>query len=295
MSTIIGSPLTRIGQELVLDPVEGYRTREVWRGTQAQLLGLQAAFNTGGLRSTVDVTEGRPQLYVDIAGQDPNGGDEVPVEKWTFNKDYVQESLWSNKRIMDLIESYRALLQSTYGKVFLFSDVLSGVRRDCENALKGLRPDAVYSVVEDGLPTGTSGVTYEEISKGPLTPAETLFANYISPIPLNIYKLLLLGADSYEIERLVVTRSRTFSIAYASRVQMLETPRIYSTASLIAAEFIPAVIAAQLPGTPSSKPENTAWAWKVRQDRSEISSNGKVEEVRDWVFAPWSTLLYQLV
>lgn len=291
---IIGSPVVRVGQELVLDPQEGYRTREIWRGTKASLLALQTGFNAAGLRSTVIDEEGRPSLQVDIS-QTTTGETEAPIEKWTFNKDYVQESLWSNKRIMDAIETYRALLQTTYSQTYVFSDVLSSVRRACENALKGLRANAVYSVIEEGLPTGTTGVDFIEISKGPLTPAETLFSSYISATPLNIYKLLLLGADSYEIERLVVTRTRSYSIAYyrgGGGIVMDETPKVYSRASLIATEKIPSYVAAQLPAVPANKPENTEWAWKVRQDRSEISSAGRVEETRDWVFAPWSTLLY---
>lgn len=304
-STVLGTSLVRTGQELVYDPERGYITREVWRGTKSQLIALQSAFKASGLRSTVTDDEARPALQVDIPAEADGTDPEEPVEKWTFNKDYVQESLWSNKRIMDLVETHRAALTAAYGSptnIYLFSDVLSQLRRECENALKGLRVDSVYSVVENGLPTGTVGYTYEVVNPGstaPLTPAETKFSASVSTALLNIYKLLLLGADSYEIERLVVTRSRTFSINYASRVTMLETPRVYSTSAFFTAENVPSVIRTQLANMVDvsdwSKPDNAQWAWKVRQDRSEISSNGKVEEVRDWVFAPWSTLLYEYV
>ena len=300
MSLIIGNQLVRIGQEIVLDPNDGgYRTREVWRGTKSALLSLQSAFNAGGLRSTVTDEEGRPSLSVDITGANEGDDAEVPTEKWTFNKDYVQESLWSNKRIMDALETYRALLQVNYAPlVYTFTDVLSQVRRDCENALKGLKAASIASAVENGLPTGATIITYTKESDGPLTPAESGLVNRSNSTPLNIYKLLLMGAEAYEIERLVVTRTRSYSVRYYQDdggIVMDETPKVYSRAGLIAAELIPAYIARQLPAVPTSKPENTEWAWKVRQDRTEISSNGKVEETRDWVFAPWSTLLYEYV
>ena len=326
MSTIIGvpDPVTgiippvRIGQELVLDPQEGgYRTREVWRGTRSQMVSMQNSFSAVGLRSTVIEDSGRPSLQVDIPSPAEAGEAEVPVEKWTFNKDYVQESLWANKKIMDLIEAYRQAMQTKYGLVYTFSDVLSHVRRDCENALKGLvltnitdslltkgSPDwvtAISQAVESILPAGIVYGIYEKpngVNTGPLTPAESGLAARTNSTPLNIYKLLLMGADSYEIERLVVTRTLSYSVQYwygAGGIVFDETPKVYSTSGLIAAESIPSYVAFQFPQTPTSKPENTEWAWKVRKDSSEISSNGKVEETRDWVFAPWSTLLYTYV
>ena len=300
MSTIIGDAVVRVGQELVLDPQEGgYRTREVWRGSKSQMLSLQTSFSAVGLRSVVIEDSGRPSLQVDIPAP-PEGGDaEVPVEKWTFNKDYVQESLWANKKIMDLLESLRVRLQvaadsASLGLTVTFSNVLAGVRRDCENALKGLTADAPLQ--GPGLPVSTSSPTYSEVSKGPLQPAEAGFSGV--PEVDAIYKLLLLGADSYEVERLVITRSRSYSVQYwygAGGVVFDESPKVYSTTGLIDTENIPSYVGAQLPQPPTSKPENTEWAWKVRKDSSEISSNGKVEETRDWVFAPWSTLLYEYV
>jgi len=110
-----------------------------------------------------------------------------------------------------------------------------------------------------------------------------------------IYKLLLRGGASHELKRFVLRRRRTISIGYSAPAVANAVERIYTTGSLIAAWGIPASVASKLPEDPSTHPDDCVWAWKERQDNSIfVPAYNRVEEVKDFVFAAWSTLLYNV-
>jgi hypothetical protein len=126
---------------------------------------------------------------------------------------------------------------------------------------------------------------------GPQTPTETGFTSTL----LEIYKHLLIREDTFDAERVVLSRVRTFSIRYAARTTLDADPKVYTTASLISTFNIPTAIQSLLPSTPSYVPAGFAWGWKRRQDRTQYTYGGRVEETMDWVFAPWSQLLHNFV
>jgi hypothetical protein len=104
-----------------------------------------------------------------------------------------------------------------------------------------------------------------------------------------IWRLLARGYDSYEIKRPVLTKTRTYSIAYTQRFVLDPTEKVFTTGALVAAMSIPAAVQAQLPATPVTVPEGCAWAWKVRTSRTQlIPTLGKIQETRDWLFDAWS-------
>ena len=121
--------------------------------------------------------------------------------------------------------------------------------------------------------------------------AYALGANY--PLGEEVYRLLSRGVESYEIKRPVLSRARAFSPNFSGRVVLSAVETVYTTAALVRDFAIPATVASQLPDNPAETPEGTAWAWKLRGDRSiYIPQLNRIEETRDWVFAAWSTLLY---
>jgi hypothetical protein len=113
--------------------------------------------------------------------------------------------------------------------------------------------------------------------------------------PLQIFKHYTAGTTSFETERLTLRRVRTFSLRYLGRATLDAVPKVYSVASLQSVFGIPSAITDRLPAAPSAAPELHSWGWKRRQDSTSITYSGRVEEVMDWVFAPWSTVLHTFV
>ena len=118
------------------------------------------------------------------------------------------------------------------------------------------------------------------------------------PLIVPVFKALCRGIESYETERPVLSRTRTFSANYATRSRIEARPTVYTTATLVSTFSLPAVVAAQLPADPppADTPAGTVWAWKSSTDTATITpSNNRIEEHKSWTFAAWSTLLYSAV
>jgi len=108
---------------------------------------------------------------------------------------------------------------------------------------------------------------------------------------LELYTLLLRGQEAVEVERLVLRRTRTFTLRYPQPIRLTSVPEIYTSSALISAFDIPGSVAAQFPATPGTTPQYTVWGWKKRRDSSNILvAQGRVEENKDWVFAAWSRM-----
>lgn len=111
-----------------------------------------------------------------------------------------------------------------------------------------------------------------------------------------VYDLMSRGVQAHEVKRFVLRRRRTISLFYADVAVPNAVENIYSTAKLAQVFGIPNVIFAKLPATPASAPSNTVWSWKERADDSQYTpAYNKSEEVKDWVFAAWSTVVYNLI
>jgi hypothetical protein len=112
-----------------------------------------------------------------------------------------------------------------------------------------------------------------------------------------MYRLYARGTEVYEVKRFVLRRRRTFSPQYAGRAVLDAVEKVYTTQKLIELFGIPQIIQMQLPQTPPTKPSESVWAWRSRVDNSttQLGRVAKTEEVLDWVFAAWSTLLYDVV
>lgn len=108
---------------------------------------------------------------------------------------------------------------------------------------------------------------------------------------------ILRGVESIQVKTVVLKRTRTIPAGMISPRKILKTEKFYSTAALIALEQIPGDVANALPDDPgpNETPTNAAWGWMPRTSARQFVGHGKVEELDDWVFAAWSTKLYQKV
>jgi hypothetical protein len=110
-----------------------------------------------------------------------------------------------------------------------------------------------------------------------------------------LYTLMAQKITSHELKRFVLRRRRTISLTYAAVAVANAVETIYTTQKLAQVFGVPNSIYTKLPANPNYHPPGTAWSWKERADNSIYTpAYNKSEEIKDWVFAPWSTLLYNL-
>lgn len=246
------------------DPVYGWGIQEVWQGLKDPIGTLQIFFNFSGARTSVRQSG---VLHTLTANWGLNGGSfgdpsrEVPQDKWELDTDFFEEDIYSN------------------------SNVYAAAGDDSTLALWKAQ-------IEFNLTSGPN--------RGPLDPALTGYG----PQQLELYNLRIRGVQASKRRRPVLVRSRTCSINFAGQVIVPPAETVYSTPALANAFAIPLAIYARLPGfpgqtgipanpNPATTPTGTAWGWIARRDTSEfVLAVNKVQETKDWVYAAWSTLLY---
>lgn len=251
-----GATIVETGRDF--DPTNGYTYWSKYEGNQQAIYGIEAAFAAAG--NKVRVSQEGPVFMLEVRyGAPANGQQEIPQDKWNFDIDFYNTSIWSAPDVI----SDAATAGATAG--ITADDQINHWRRQIK----------------------------EEMDKAvPAAPAASGF-----PEPLmEIYANIVRGQEAYEVERPVLTRVRTISVNYAGAVVIEAKPVFYSTAKLIALFRLPKSIADRLPQNPVYTPGYTQWGWKKRKDTSEfILALNKVQEVKDWVFAPWSLLTYEYI
>jgi hypothetical protein len=115
----------------------------------------------------------------------------------------------------------------------------------------------------------------------------------VDPGQMKLWRLMARGAEAYETKRHVLRRTRVIPVNHATPAEVNAVEVIYTTAQLVARYGVPQGFARKLPPNPDITPEDTMWGWRERTNDSEFDwSTGKVMETYEWLFAPWSTVLY---
>jgi hypothetical protein len=266
MSNYVGASLVRTSQSVVFDTVHGDGIQETYAGPLQALLGLASSLKSAGVRCEVTQEAGRSVLSA-IWPSIEDGTVETANDRYELSTDLVEEDIWNNPQVYSLAVSELASYDPGTRTVTTAGDLVALWKSRIEFALKGN---------DDGTAQ---------------TPTEAGFENS----ELALYNAVLAGATSYESERVVLRRVRSISIRYATPTTPVAIPRIYTTAQLVSTFGIPSGIAARLPMNPTYAPLGLTWTWRKRQDTSVYTWSGKVEEVKDWVFAPHSTVCYDYV
>lgn len=117
-----------------------------------------------------------------------------------------------------------------------------------------------------------------------------------SAMEQKVYQLLTRGVEAYEEKRFALSRVRSISFNYADSVRWDALEKVYTTDALINEFLVPSAVAARLPITPTTAPENTTWGWRLRDDsRAFIVATNRVEEQKRFIFAAWSDVIYHIV
>jgi len=242
--------------EWVFDPQYGYTWQYTYIGIELAIRGTAELYELSGFRTHVYHNGNFWTLEASLPTPVQEGGVEIPVDRWTIHTEFAQLDIFSHAAVQVEISNW--------------VDVSPGTRS----------PGLYKKYIEDAQKEGTA---LDSIISG------FPFANLL-------YNELIRGAQSYEQKRPTLNRRRTISPTYATPIVIDAVEKFYSTAVLISAFAVPTRIAAQLPSNPALKPDNTQWGWRIRQQTSEFTlALNKNEETTDWVFATWSTLLYDYI
>lgn len=253
----------RESTEWIIDPDLGDSIQETWNGLRFQILSLAQGFKKIGAKVRVSHRGPKYSLTVTI-GQTPARGVETPVDKYEWDTEQFQSSIFNSPGISREAAAFEAL-NINYSR--------ADYRRLIETAVKNGQRLTV-----------------------PLAPAASFpFAN-------SAWRSLCRGVESFPLKRLVLRRIRTFSLDYAQRQTLEAFPTAYTSAAMAVAPpdgfGIPQKIFSQFPADPTAveTPDGTFWGWWLRTDRSEqIPALNKVEETREWVFAAWDESLFAKV
>lgn len=113
-----------------------------------------------------------------------------------------------------------------------------------------------------------------------------------------LWKYKARGGEAYETKRYILRLRRALPAEFIDQADAPDaTERVYSTATLATTFLVPPVVASKLPNAPAAAaPSDTIWGWRLRTDDVEIIPFKNVAtEIREWVFAAWSTLFYTAV
>jgi hypothetical protein len=112
---------------------------------------------------------------------------------------------------------------------------------------------------------------------------------------VKIYRLYARGAEAHEQKRIVVRRRRVIPVQFAEPEPVRAVEVIYTTEQLITQFGVPVAFQELLPEDPDFAPADTIWGWRERTNATDfVPSINKTEETMEWVFAAWSTVLYDL-
>lgn len=130
------------------------------------------------------------------------------------------------------------------------------------------------------------------------------YTETVYPNCYRVFLKLLAGAEHYESKRPVLTRVRTYSSTYPSRLRVVARDLVYTTSALITLLGIPTDIQSVLPVNPpdTDLPVDVkgqivaAWSWKNRGTNLDYHvATRRFEETSIFAFAAWDKELYQLV
>lgn len=245
-----------------------------YAGTKGPLLTSQEAeFSRGqGWSDTVTYTGGRDEVF-GIA-------DELIFDGYEF--DITQDGPYytltgrrqaQNVNNQSFVDRYKFSKESIDREIWTLEAVQSEANNygDIQDYKK---------IIEDALEDGDE--TAMTLSLPP--------ANY--PAAWKTLTELARGATHYEDEYIVLARERVVGIKYTPKLDLKNTSYIYTTAQLISVFGIPNFSNVFLPDAPSYIPPQTQWGWRSRNEQINFLEGQKAEISQDWVYAAWSTNLY---
>lgn len=157
-----------------------------------------------------------------------------------------------------------------------------------------------FKAVDAAIKAGLSISEHQAVELAKFAVTRTASESLASIIPFHklqvIYRLRARGVTTLTEKRPILTRKRTYTSVYTEPIQINAVEVIYTTSALITKFKVPNIIQQKLPAAPAVTQAEAAWGWKERKQSGTFTvARNKIEETMDFVFAQWSTLLYDFV
>jgi len=253
-----------IAQRITFDPRWGRVLQEDYRGAPKGIAALDLLLSAQGYKTDV-VKMASAHLLTVTYGRDPSevtGQPEQPVDTWELTAERDKVAIWNHPVVVMILKPLSAAQTSKAIK-------LIEAAVDAGETFPNL-DDEILNLLDQARREGLA----------------------------TIFHLLVLGVKVYPAARAVLRRRRTFSGNFAERMALDRIEKFYTTAKLIEAFAVPAVIAAQLPADPGEEdtPTPLKWGWVQTAFSSDISpAINRIEEKREWRFAACPPILFDVV
>ena len=268
MPTIKGKDVELFSETNSYTQGQGYSRRIEYHAlVKSRLYPLQGQMVAAGYNCTIDKMGNAPKWsLVGVSAGAQDGKDEHPVERWTWRKVLIQRDIFTKPEVAKEAREF------------------SGTGGDTN-------PAEYRKIITDAVERGSKWPP----TTGPSMTGKTQAAN--------VYRELTAGGEGYELEYLVLTRTRQTTSDFAPRIVLNATSYIYTTAQLILQFIVPLEVQRVLPDgpapigpgknpIPTMTPDNAKWGWRTRDHEGNFEGNFRFSETQSWVFANWSTYLY---
>lgn len=267
-SKVTGSNVAvRSGWEQQFDPASGWKTVETWNGSKSQIAAIIQSFRDNGAATSVKNSGALWTLTV------------------TWSLDYNQDTdkqAGAPPAAEETLDTWDVDVELADVDVRASPKVIAFLGGESQVAI-------IFKQVDAAIKAGLSLTAYYQ-SISVATSPSTLVKQEV------IYRLRSRGVTTLTEKRPILTRKRTYTSAYTTPIQINAVEVIYTTSALITEFKVPNIIQQKLPATPPVTQAEAAWGWKQRKQSGTFTvARNKIEETMDFVFAQWSTLLYDFI
>jgi len=237
---------------------DGGWTRTVeYHGTYNGIIGLISQFEAGGYTFTADFSSAIAKIRGTLSSNPTDSGEE-DSDQYTIHQEVLDQDVFSLEGSEE-----EAQLYSTNT-----AEPLTKYREIIETAVKN--------------------ASFAELAENGLTPA-------VYPFSASIYLELSRGAESFENNFTILTRTKTVPIAWIGRLSMSTVSKIYTSNQMISAFGLDPTVQNLFPATGTTIAPNSTWGWRRRrQDIQYLTDGFRATITQDWTWAQWSTFIYTL-
>jgi len=231
-------------------------TRTVeYHGTTNGIIGLIAQFEAGGYTFTADFSGPISKIRGTLSSNPVDSADNES-DQYTIHQEVLDQDVFS----LEGVEEEAQLYADNTG------EPRTKYREIIETAVKNAK---ISELAEAGLAFGTY------------------------PLSLSVYIELARGADFFENNFTILTRTKTVPIAWIGRLAMDTVSKIYSSAGLVSAFGLDPAVRGLFPSADNTVQPNSVWGWRRRrQDIQYLTDGFRATITQDWTWARWSKFIY---
>jgi len=249
---------------------QGWSHLREYRGGDSEVTGVMNALIDGGWECSTSRDDQYTRLVATRGGSEFNAETDF-YDKFSITKETLQKSIWTLPKIVKAVDEF-GVANTGYSLPFF------------------------KMTIEEALSSGDEAEMVNWFGPKPGT------AGDYTGTAWSVYNELCRGADSYETEYIVLARERVVSVEYyvtdTMPIPQANSQYIYTSSAALRGAFgIPTIDGVTWPddaGAPTNSTTDLQWGWRERRREIRWQEGARVEVSQDWVWAEWSTNLYQI-